>query len=62
MNNARHERLRVVILHGAYGRPDSNWFLWLAERVQAAGHETLLPRFPTPQGQSLEAWLDAYGR
>ena len=62
MNNARHERLRVVILHGAYGRPDSNWFLWLAERVQATGHETLLPRFATPQGQSLEAWLDAYGR
>jgi predicted alpha/beta hydrolase family esterase len=54
--------LRVVILHGAYGRPDSNWFPWLAERVRAAGHEALLPRFPTPQGQSLEAWLDAYDR
>lgn len=62
MNDARPERLRVVILHGAYGRPDSNWFRWLAERVQAAGHEALLPRFPTPQGQSPEAWLDAYGQ
>lgn len=62
MNDAKHGRLRVVILHGAYGRPDSNWFPWLAERVQAAGHEALLPRFPTPQGQSPEAWLDAYGR
>ncbi len=54
--------LRVVILHGAYGRPDSNWFPWLAERVQAAGHEALLPHFPTPQGQSPEAWLDAYAQ
>ncbi len=62
MNDARHGRLRVVILHGAYGRPDSNWFPWMAERVQAAGHEALLPRFPTPQGQSPEAWLDAYDR
>lgn len=55
-------RLRVVILHGAYGHPDSNWFPWLAERIEAAGHEALLPRFPTPEGQSPEAWLDAYGR
>lgn len=62
MSTARQGRLRVVILHGAYGRPDSNWFPWLAERVQAAGHEALLPRFPTPQGQSPEAWLDAYDR
>lgn len=62
MNNATHGRLRVVILHGAYGRPDSNWFPWLAERVEAAGHEALLPRFPTPQDQSPEAWLDAYDR
>ncbi len=62
MNDARHARLRVVILHGAYGRPDSNWFPWLAEHVHAAGHEALLPRFPTPQGQSPETWLDAYRR
>ena len=62
MTDARHPGLRVVILHGAYGRPDSNWFPWLADRVQAAGHEALLPRFPTPQGQSPEAWLDAYSQ
>ncbi len=62
MNSATHGRLRVVILHGAYGRPDSNWFPWLAERVEAAGHEALLPSFPTPQGQSPAAWLDVYDR
>ena len=62
MNTATHGRLRVVIIHGAYGGPDSNWFPWLAERVEAAGHEALLPRFPTPRSQSPEAWLDAYDR
>lgn len=62
MNNDKPGRLRVVIIHGAYGRPDSNWFPWLAERVQAAGHEALMPRFPTPQDQSPEAWLEAYDR
>lgn len=61
-SDARYERLRAVILHGAHGRPDSNWFPWLAERIEAAGHEAVLPRFPTPAGQSPEAWLDAYGR
>ena len=61
-NGTRHDRLRVVILHGAYGRPDSNWFPWLAERVRAAGHEAVLPSFPTPQGQTPAAWLDAYHR
>jgi len=62
MNEAESGCLRVVILHGAYGRPDSNWFPWLAERIQASGHEAHLPRLPTPQGQSPKAWLDAHGR
>ena len=60
MIEARDGRLRIVIVHGAYGRPDSNWFPWLAERVRVAGHEALLPRFPTPEGQTPAAWLDAY--
>ncbi len=54
--------LRVVVLHGARGGPDTNWFPWLHAELDAQGIEVLRPRFPTPQGQSLEAWLHAYDR
>ena len=62
MSTLARGRLRVVIIHGAYGRPDSNWFPLLAERIEAAGHEALLPRFPTPESQSPKTWLEAYDR
>ncbi len=60
----RHEQagLRVIVLHGAHGGPDTNWFPWLHAELAAAGIEVLRPRFPTPQGQSLASWLTAYDR
>lgn len=55
-------RFRVIILHGAHGGPDTNWFPWLHTVLEAETIEVLRPRFPTPEGQSLAAWLDAYDR
>ena len=55
-------RLRVVVLHGAHGGPDTNWFPWLHDALEAQGLEVIRPRLPTPQGQFLTAWLDAYDR
>ena len=52
--------LRVIILHGARGGPDTNWFPWLQTALEAEGIEVLRPRFPTPEGQSLPAWLRIY--
>ena len=52
--------LRVIVLHGARGGPDTNWFPWLHAELERVGIEVLRPRFPTPEGQSLEAWLEAY--
>lgn len=52
--------LRVIVLHGAHGGPDTNWFPWLHAALNAEGIEVLRPRFPTPQGQSLKAWLNTY--
>ena len=54
--------LRVVVLHGAHGSPDTNWFPWLHSALEAHGLEVLRPSLPTPQGQFLTAWLDAYER
>ena len=55
-----HTALRVIVLHGAHGGPDTNWFPWLQAELNAAGIEVLRPRFPTPRGQSLAAWLHAH--
>ncbi|MDR6789162.1 putative alpha/beta hydrolase family esterase [Sphingomonas sp. BE138] len=52
--------LRVVVLHGAHGGPDTNWFPWLHVELEREGIDVLRPRFPTPKGQSLEAWLTVY--
>ncbi len=50
------EHFKIVILHGSYGSPKENWFPWLANEVKTLGHKAIVPRFPTPDGQSLENW------
>ncbi|GHS99837.1 hypothetical protein FACS189421_11020 [Bacteroidia bacterium] len=46
----------IVILHGTGGSPDGNWFPWLREQLTARGHRVFVPRFPTPDEQSVETW------
>jgi predicted alpha/beta hydrolase family esterase len=53
-------RMRANILHGTMGRPDGNWFTWLASALEALGIETIVPSLPTPEGQSLESWRSAF--
>ena len=50
--------MKVLVLHGAYGAPETNWFPWLSDRLTKSGHDVSIPKLPTPEGQSLEAWLD----
>jgi len=52
--------LEVVIIHGSYGSPNENWFPWLADEVRKAGHRAVVPTFPTPEGQTLDTWLDRF--
>jgi predicted alpha/beta hydrolase family esterase len=47
----------VFLFHGAYGRPDENWLPWLQSHLEHEGHRVFAPRFPTPDGQELSAWL-----
>jgi predicted alpha/beta hydrolase family esterase len=51
------KQLRVVIVHGAYGSPEENWFPWLKQELEGLGHEVIVPRFPTPEGQQVGKWL-----
>jgi predicted alpha/beta hydrolase family esterase len=50
----------VFIIHGTRGRPEVNWYPWLKEQLEALGQTVIIPRFPTPQGQNLQNWLDVF--
>jgi hypothetical protein len=47
----------VFIFHGTAGHPGENWFPWLKAKVEEKNYAVFVPQFPTPEGQSLEAWF-----
>jgi len=50
----------VFIIHGAHGHPEENWFPWLKSALDKLGCKVFVPKFPTPQGQTLENWLRVF--
>jgi predicted alpha/beta hydrolase family esterase len=53
--------MKVFIFHGAYGRPEENWFPWLKKELEKLGAEVIVPKFPTPENQSLGSWMNVIG-
>ena len=51
---------KVVIIHGTKGEPQGSWFPWLAIQLAQRGDPVIVPRMPTPEGQSLESWFAAF--
>jgi uncharacterized protein len=51
---------KIVIIHGTKGSPMGNWFPWLSAELTKRGAEVIIPRMPTPEGQSLDSWLAAF--
>jgi predicted alpha/beta hydrolase family esterase len=49
-----------IIIHGTKGSPEGNWFPWLASELRQTGALVFTPRMPTPENQSLSAWLAAF--
>ncbi len=50
----------AFLIHGAYGNPAENWFPWLMEKLKERGLKLYAPSFPTPKGQTLESWQEAF--
>ena len=48
----------AFIFHGTGGFPEENWFPWLKNKLEKRGIVVTVPKFPTPEGQSLQAWLE----
>jgi predicted alpha/beta hydrolase family esterase len=46
----------ALLIHGAFGSPDENWFPWLNRELENLGYEVLIPKFPTPENQNLANW------
>jgi len=47
----------AIIIHGAYGNSDENWFPWLKTELEKIGYNVYVPNFPTPENQNLKSWL-----
>lgn len=52
--------VNVFIIHGAYGNPEENWFSWLKEKLEKLDCRVFVPKFPTPDNQSLENWTKVF--
>lgn len=50
----------VFIIHGVGGNPEENWFFWLKEKLEPLGCNVIVPQFPTPEGQTLDNWLNVF--
>ena len=48
----------AFIFHGTAGSPEGNWFPWLKRELEKRDIPTTVPRFPTPEGESLKAWFE----
>lgn len=52
--------VNVFIIHGTEGNPERNWFPWLKSELEKLGCKVFVPRFPTPENQNLDNWLNVF--
>ncbi|MFA6461176.1 MAG: alpha/beta hydrolase [Candidatus Woesearchaeota archaeon] len=51
---------KIFIIHGSYGSPEENWFPWLKTELEELGCKVFIPKFPTPNNQSLSSWMKVF--
>ena len=52
--------MNFFIIHGSYGNPEENWLPWLKIELEKMNHRVFVPRFPTPENQSLNSWMGVF--
>lgn len=50
--------MKFIIIHGAYGNSKENWQPWLKKELEKLNYKVIARDFPTPEGQTLENWMD----
>jgi len=50
----------VFIIHGTWGFPEWNWFPWMKSELEKKWYQVFIPKFPTPENQSLHSWLQVF--
>jgi len=50
----------AFIIHWTWGSPEWNWFPWMKSELESLGYMVIVPRLPTPHGQSLESWMEKF--
>jgi len=53
---------QIFLIHGAFGNPDENWFPWLKQKLEELNHEVIIPKFPTPENQTLDNWNKIFAK
>lgn len=46
----------AYIFHDAFCDPISDWYPWMKTTLEGMGYVVVVPKFPTPAGQSYESW------
>ncbi|MDB4984128.1 MAG: hypothetical protein JWM20_307 [Patescibacteria group bacterium] len=47
----------AYIFHDAFSDPVSEWYAWMKTALEEMGYFVVVPKFPTPAGQSLDSWM-----
>jgi len=50
----------IIIIHGTGGNPNGNWFPWLKSELEKSDCKVFVPKFPSPENQSLQNWLEVF--
>lgn len=52
--------MTTFLIHGTKRYPRESWIFWLRDQLELQKQQVFLPDFPSPQGQTLENWMNIF--